>query len=326
MKQMIYLWIVIILIGGYVFAVEEIVLKESESIDFLEKMEQHEVFLKFISDLDIDEDNNFYFLAHEVGTVFRIDGKTGKLLNTISSPGQGPAELNIPRSIRVMNKMVFIPDTGFGGVKIFSIDGKLINEFRTEHSIGWLDVNKRNEIFVREADTDGTPIVSVYNMKGERIRKLIRMQVKDINNKMEYIFTREFIFRLDNKENLLVLFTEKKIIRKYTANGDLVWEKKVDNKIIDSYPHKKPRYGQGGVVYSSVSVFYLDIDKDENTIVGHVGGAMVFNKDGEFIRLIKTEPPLNMDEFKLFNNDENILHLIVGGMKIHILNYKKGGK
>jgi hypothetical protein len=305
---------------------EEIVLKESESINFLEKMEQQGVFVKFIEYLDVDDENNFYFLDNPLCTVFRIDGKTGKLLNTISSPGQGPGELYAPRAIRVMNKMVFIPDSGFGGVKIFSIEGKLIKEFRTEHSIGWLDVNKKNEIYVREADTDSTPIISIYNMAGERIKKLIRMPVKDMNNRMDYVFTREFMFKLDSKENPVVLFEKKNILRKYNPNGELIWERNVTNKIIDSYPHKKPRYGEGGSVHSSSSLFNLDIDKDGDIFVGHVGGAMVFSKDGEAIQLIKSDPPMSTHGLKIYNNDNNLLRIVVGGMKINIYQYKKGGK
>lgn len=325
MRRIVIVFLAVFLWASPLLPLEEIVLKESESIDFLEKMDQHGVFVKVISDLDIDTENNFYFLDHHLGTVFRIDGKTGKLINTISSLGQGPGELEVPRSIRVMNQMVFIPDSGFGGVKIFKTDGTLLKEFKTKHSIGWLDVSKKNEILVRETDTDGTPIVSIYDMDGKRIRMLIRMPLKNMNDRIEYIFTRNFLFKLDSKENLILLFENKNIIRKYSKGGNLLWEKKVANKIIDSYPHKKPRYGKGGAVYSSVSVFYLDIDNGDNIIVGHVGGAMVFNKDGEHIRLIRTIPPLNFDKFKLFNNDNNLLHIIVGGSRINIFNYKKGG-
>lgn len=328
MKQTVFIFLAIFLLASLVFPeeIEEIVLKESESIDFLKKMDQQGVFVKFIAYLDIDDENNFYFLDNPLCTVFRIDGKTGKLLNTISSPGQGPAELDIPRSIRVMNKMVFIPDGGFGGVKIFSTDGKLIKEFRTGPGIGWLDVNKKNEIYVREADTDGTPIMSIYNMEGKKIRNLIRMPVKDMNDRIEYIFNREFMFKLDSKENPVVLFDKKNILRKYNTNGELLWEKKVANKIIDSFPHKKPSYGTGGTVHGSSSLFNLALDKDDNIIVGHVGGAMVFDKNGEPISLIKTEPQNNMHGLRVFNNDKSLLCIVVGGMKINIFNYKKGGK
>jgi hypothetical protein len=323
MKRFIFLCITILLLGGHVFALEEIVLKESESIDFLEKMDQQGVFVKFIESLDIDDENNFYFLDNPLCTVFRIDGRTGRLINTISSHGQGPSELNVPRSIRVINKMVFISDSGFGGVKIFSIDGKLIKEFRTGHSIGWLDVNKKNQIYVREADTDGTPIISIYNMEGKKLRNLIRMPVKNMNDRIDYIFTRDFMFKLDSEDNPVVIFDKKNILRKYNANGEQLWEKKVANKIIDGVPHKTPRLGPEGTVHGSCSIFNLDIDLDDNIIIGHVGGAMVFNKGGEPITIIKTEPQYNMHGLKVFNKNKNLMVIVVGGMNINIYSYIK---
>ena len=326
MKRMFFILLLIALFAVRVFPseVEAITLKESESVNFLEKMDQQGVFVKFIQFLDIDDENNFYFLDVNLRTIFRIDGKTGKLINTISSLGQGPGELYIPTSIRVKNKMVFIPDRGFGGVKIFTTDGKLITEFRTGPSSGWLDVNKKNEIFVREVDTDGLPSVAIYSMEGKKIRTLVRIPITKVGDKIEYLFTREFMFKLDSKENLVVLFDMKNIMRKYNTNGELLWEKEVTNKILEEHPRKKPKYGPGNTIHGSSNVFYFDIDQDDNIIVGHVGGATVFNKDGETLRLIKTDPPENTHAFKLFNNDSNLLRIIAGGERINIFSNWSG--
>lgn len=311
--------------------VEIVTLKESESIDFLEKMDDNDVFVKRVRVVDIERDaaNHyiFYFLDYKLGTVFRIDGNTGKLLNTIASLGQGPGELDTALSMRVRNQMVFVSDHGFGGVKIFKTDGALIKEFRTGKSIYWLDVNEKNEIYVKEADFDAAPIISLYNMDGKRLRKVVRVPVEDMNDKIEFIYTKDFYFRLDSKENLIVLFYLKRIIRKYNQKGDLLWERKVDNELLQEFSRpKKPRYGPGGTVQGNRGVFHMDIDSEDNTIVGHVAGAMVLDKDGEMVRLLKTDPQMNIDFFKIYDNDTKFLRVLVGGWKINIFNYKKGGK
>ncbi len=316
-----------LLFAVHLFPVDEIVLKESESTDFLGEMDKNEMFVKRIRAVDVAKNagNNydFYFLDHKLGTVFRVDGNTGKLINTISSLGQGPAELDTPVAIRVRNQMVFIADFGFGGVKVFKTDGTIVNEFRTGQSIGWLDVNKKNEIFVRETDTGGTPVISSYNIDGKRLRNVLRFPVGGKGDKIAHILTREFKFSLDSKENLIVLFLFKKIIGKYNQKGTLLWEKKVDNEIIRTRSKpKKPAYGKGGSVHLRRSVFHLDIDEKDNITVGHIFGGMVLDKDGKMTRLIRTEPQMHMDLFKFYDNDNKLLRVLSQGWKINIYNYK----
>ena len=73
-------------------------------------------------------------------------------------------------------------------------------------------------------------------------------------------------------------------------------------------------------------VYHMDIDGDDNIIVGHRAGCMVFNKKGETINLIQREPVINFHLFKIYNNDRNLLLIVVCGDMINIFNYKKGGK
>jgi DNA-binding beta-propeller fold protein YncE len=310
-----------------IFPIDKIILKESNTIDFLEKMDKNDVFVKFVEFVDVDDKNIFYFLDTGLCTILKLDSDTGKLIKFISSRGQGSGELDIPIAMKVTNNMIFVADFGFGGVKIFSTEGDLLKEFKTGLHIGWLDVNKRNEIFVREAETDSMPVISIYNMDGKKIRKFLRFPIKNRSDRIAFILNREFIFRLDSKENIIVLFHKKNIIRKYNKKGDMLWERKIENEILQKHSNpRKPRLGKGSSVYIRSNVFQLDIDKNNNIIVGHVAGGMVFNPDGKAVKLLVCEPPVNLDVFKLYNNDKKILRLGVGGRyKIKIYEYKKGG-
>jgi len=322
-------FVFIFLLSIHIFPIEKIILKESESINFLEKMEKNEVFANYIIAVDVDDKNDFYFLDFKLRAVLRVDSKSGRLINSISSRGQGPGELSGPCALRVRNQMVFVADYWFGGVKIFNIKGDLLKEFRTGLKIGWLDVNKKNEIFVREADTDLFPVISVYNTDGKRLRKVVGFPIKNMRDRdrIAFVLNRGFIFRLDSKENIVVLFIYKNIIRKYNKKGELLWEKKIANEIIKKHSNpRKPQYGKGGTIHLTRIGYHLEIDRDDNIIVGHRAGCMVFNKDGETINLIQREPVINFHLFKLYNNDRNLLLIVVGGGMINIFNYKKGGK
>jgi len=94
----------IFLLSIHVFPIEKIILKESESINFLYKMEKNEVFATYIKAVDVDDKNDFYLLDYKLGAVLRVDGKSGRLINTISSRGQGPGELSGPCALRVRNQ------------------------------------------------------------------------------------------------------------------------------------------------------------------------------------------------------------------------------
>lgn len=321
MKQVIFF--IFLVLVAQIYAVNEIVLDKSKSVDFIQMLEENEVFVKSIIAVDVDENQHFYFLDHKLSAVLRLDSKTGKLINTISRLGQGPAELDSAISMRVKDGMVFIADFGFGGVKIFTTEGKLINEFRTGVQTMWLDVNRKNEIFVREIRS-GIPVISVYNIDGKKLRTFLKFPVKDMTDKIEYFYTGKFRFRFDSKENLIVLWELKKIVKKFDTQGKLLWEKKVANSILEknSKP-KKSRLGKQGQVYYRRSVFHLEIDRKDNIIVGHVSGGMVINPNGETVRLIKCIPLMNLDLFKLYGNDKKFLRLGVGGrFSINIFDFK----
>ena len=312
MKQIIFLMAV--LLAVHIFPVETIVFNNSESIDFLEKMESHDYFFKKIFDCDVDENNHLYLLDPYLGTVLRIDANTGKLINSISRKGQGPAELQFGNSIRVKNNLVFVTDEGFSGVKIFEKTGKLVKEFRTRSSSRnfCIDVDRKNKIFLKQHSSDGSPNISVYNIKGERMYEFVKFPV-DEDDRREYMLYDNFIFKLDKEENMVVLFLLKKMIKKFNRNGQLLWEKEIKNRIIDKYDTgPNIRFNPNGSINYTSSVFDLDIDGKNNIYIGHVDGGAIYDKNGTMINLIDFEPIGQLNQFLLY--DKKLLQIVVWGL------------
>jgi len=317
MKKIVFPVLVLLMAVG-LFPEDTILLKTSESVDLLEKMEANDFFMKAILGVDVDE-NCIYFLDQALGTVFRVDKNTAKLVNTIGSKGQGPAELQYGDSFRVKNKMVFVADTGFNGIKIFTIDGKIVKEFKTSSPPKWIDVNQRNEIFVSGVSSEGYPNISVYNMEGKKVREFLKFPYKDTGG-ASYILNSELIFRMDNDENMVVVFILKKLVRKYSKMGVLLWEKEIKNKIMDKY-NTEPRFDvrNTGAIYYHRSVFSLGFDETGNIIVGHVYGGVIYDKDGNIVHLIEFEPPNNLDTFRIY--DGKILAISGLCREINVYNY-----
>ena len=93
MKKIVFLVLVFVLAYG-MFPQDTILLKKSEGVDFLEKIEANDFFMKTILGVDVD-DTCLYFLDKAQGTVFRVDKNTAKLVNTIGSKGQGQRNCNM---------------------------------------------------------------------------------------------------------------------------------------------------------------------------------------------------------------------------------------
>jgi hypothetical protein len=319
MKRIVAL--LVFLMAAHMFPAERIILKDAESIDFLEKMESHDYFFKKIMGVDIDDEKNLYFLDAHLCTILRVDGKTGKLINSISRRGQGPGEVHFPFGIRVRNNMVFVTDAGFSGVKIFEKNGKLVKEFKTKSSAlhFHLDVNKKNQIYVKQGSSDGSPNISVYNINGKLLRELVKFPVKP-GDRRGHLLNSQFVFKLDKEENLVVVFLLKKIIKKFNGKGELLWERKIQNEVYDKFKtDSKISFKPNGAIYFSTSIFGMDIDDNNNIVVGHLGGGIVYDEHGHVIHLIEFDPPGQLNQFLLF--DHKLLHIIILGRRINIFDF-----
>lgn len=313
------IFFMIIIFSLQLLGVEKIKIKQTNRMDFLEKIEAHNVFPVGTIQVDIDESNNFYLLNSKYGDIWKIDQSTGKLLKKISNFGQGPGELNIPISFRVKNGIIFVSDFGFGGIKIFDLEGKLINEFRTHPAVGWLDVTDKNEIYVREADKDATPIIAIYDINGNRIKTFVRFRVGGKGDKIAHVENKFNEFRVVQHGNVVVLFRLKALLQKYGHDGNLLWERKIENELVDKYASKqKPRYGIEGTVHFKIYVSGFNVDNKGMILVGQVGGACLFNSNGELIKLVSIEGDTSLSRFTFFGNDKKLINIHAGGKVIDI--------
>ena len=199
-------------------------------------------------------------------------------------------------------------------MKIFEKNGKLVKEFKTRSSSRnfGIDVNRKNKIFLKQHSSDGSPNISVYNMKGERLYEFVKFQVGE-DERREYVLNDNFIFKLDSEENMVVLFLVKKLLKKFNRNGELLWEKEVKNRIMDEYNlDSNVRFNPNGTINIQSSVFDMDIDEKNNIYVGHVGGGAVFDKNGKLINLIDFEPIGQLNQFLLYDN--KLLQIVVWGL------------
>jgi len=257
-------------------------------------------------------------LDSRYGSVFKVEEKTGKLVKTISSRGQGPAEIQLGTSIRVRNNKVFVLDSGFNGVKVFDTEGNILHEIKFTVVVGMrnIDVNEKEEIFVGRFDMEKNTLVRVYNLKGEYLRSLAPFKNVDRVSKYWYYY-----IRLDKTGNIYILFYLSRILAKYDGKGNQLWEVPVKNEILNKYPTGYEITGKGKSRNISMDIFGIDVTPQNNIVVGHVNGGCLYSPDGRLKYIITSEKQYNIGIFRVLEN--RLMNCLIFGKYFKIYPFKE---
>jgi hypothetical protein len=310
----------LLLIGECLSAVEEIEFDRLPSVRFEEMMAKNNIFLKWCSSYDIEGDY-IYFADQNFATIFKVRLADGKLDRTISRKGQGPSELTQPTYIRVRNGMIFVLDVGFNGIKVFDTNGKTIKEIKLTIPLmsSTLDVTKNNEIYIGKLDFKERTLVSVYNIKGEKLRSLAKIESKDKIDRVSNLCW--FTIKLDKDENIYALHYLLRKISKYDREGQLLWTSDIDNKLINKVKREDTvKRGSKNTVKWRRSIFGLDFTPKNDILIGHsYGGCIMSSRDGKLKNLIiRKESPLKYVNIV----DDTLYNMATFGRAVEIVNLK----
>jgi hypothetical protein len=328
MRKKTALLVFLTLWAGMCFGIEKVVLTDGK--DYERILAKNEVFLKYCVDFVFQPENDsVFFLDRHYSHIFWVKMSTGELIRTISSRGQGPGELYRPTCLAVKNKKIFVLDRGLNGVKIFDFTGKVISEFRLRRIISsWtrLDVNEKDEIFVGQIDSIDFNMVSVYDTAGNKIKSLIPYKddknlSKAISKKSRY----QYRVRLDGEGNIFLLYFMLRKLGKYSPTGQLLWEKNIENEILEQFETKDTVKRGNGTLTIYKHIFSMEILENGNIVVGHAGGGSLFSKEGKLEKLILVEKKspdreepyfVNLSLFSIRNN--RLLNILNFGKYIHL--------
>lgn len=288
--------LILTILPGKQWAVEKVILKNGINLE--EKLAGNNVFLKYCKGIALDIPNNrVYLLDLKFGMIFQVELSTGKLVKTIASKGQGPGQLHRPAGMVLKNDKLFVLDRGFNGVKVFDTSGKVVSEFRFKNiyhgSHRNIDVNEKNEIFLGVPEPKENAMVSVFNMKGEKLRSLVPIEggVESIawNKKSR----NQYVIKLDEKGNIYLLFFMLRKLTKYDSKGKRLWEIDIKNELLDSYPNDDYLEAKNGTFRGRNAVFTIETMPGGRLLVGHRVGGAIHREDGTLEKIIQTEftPP-----------------------------------
>ncbi len=279
----------LVMLTGVQWGVETIT--RENGTDFESILADNNIFFKFFRDFAFEPESDvLYFLDSNYAKVFKVEWPTGKLIKTISRKGQGPSELHIPFRMVVKNKKIFVLDRGFNGVKVFDYDGAAVGEFKLLHILDTsrhFDVNGADEIFLEKPDTENNTMVSVYNMKGEKLRSIIPIPGGKDAIADDRISRDQFVMKLDDKGNIYLLFYMMRKLAKYDPKGNQLWEITLHNEILDEHPNTDTFERKGNHTNRSYSVFDLEILPNGHVIVAHSGGGCILDESGKLEKQLK---------------------------------------
>lgn len=113
---------------------------------------------------------------------------------------------------------IIVYDPGFGGIKIFDTDGKILKEFRAEsisfYSLGLhqkdiIDLSGNNEIFIRHVDEKSNTSIVVYDMNGTKLRRIIPLDAEKEKDARMWVLNTYFNFEVDKNGDIVILYVKK---------------------------------------------------------------------------------------------------------------------
>jgi len=214
----------------------------------------------------IGRNNNIYAYDTKQCKIF-VFNINGMLLNTFGRQGKGPGEFSIPMDIFCDNiGNVYVNDPGNGRIDVFDENGNYKKSFKIYKFYKNMTMDDSGMIYANYISNNyDENLIEIINDRGELIRSFGKRLTSRDNIK---IFNEVFIATANNKY-IFVLSKYFNIFRKYSIDGKLLLEKKINNDNINNISEKNiidmvPKDGSvrgrelfSGMCYYDGSIFII---------------------------------------------------------------------
>jgi len=279
-------------------------------------LDENEVYIKYLEGLETDG-TYLYYLDRHYALIYKVDITNLKLVKTIGNKGQGPSELNSPAAIAVKNGNIYLWDIGFGGIKIFSTEGKFINEFRLKLASDKtsyflqitdvsLDVDHSGNIFLPEIDQNNNTTISVYSPEGKKIRSFLAMDDPPKPGSKEWVLKTIFSIKFDPDENVIVLYRKQGTLKKIDKQGKLIWKRDLYTDLPDDQRNPKQKFNVSQTMVSMTYDFtgFCLTETGDIFISTTRGGILYSGKTGKTKFIYKQPDQKGFGRFFCFEKDK----------------------
>lgn len=185
----------------------------------------------FVMPSDITMQNNQYLLVvdNSIHKIFKFSLE-GKLIDLFGREGQGPGELQYPYSIFSTSRKIYIRDGT--GINIYDSDINFIKKFKAFRTIDDFYITDDDKHIFANCSyrlENGGPLIEEYNANGKIINSF-----GDRFNRQGHKTYDSCCFLSGNNEEIVVAFKYYPIIRRYTHDGNLINEFKINIEILEN--------------------------------------------------------------------------------------------
>ena len=182
--------------------------------------------------------NKYYVLESKDHRILVFDDLM-RFERQISHIGRGEGELYYPIDFVIRGDCIYVLDNMMERVQIFNLNGKYINGFSGAYKSCGIAVNQKGEIYLGQPQRG--KLISVYNQNGKFLRSFGNLkklsdfygtQLRSLDKKYKIAINRVNIC-IDNKDNLYLSFLGAPYFQKYSRDGRLLFEKRIQSPIAE---------------------------------------------------------------------------------------------
>lgn len=193
------------------------------------ELEEKEIYLfgaRFISN---DSSGNIYVSNTREHRILKFD-PSGNFLAKLGLEGHGPGEFIIPKRVIPTKDFIIVHDSRNYRIQFLDQNGNHVKSFKVYKSYWDMVMNDNGLIFAAPIRMDNNSLlIDVFTQDGELIFSFGKP--KEFN--YDWAELNAVKLALDKKGELLLAFYHFPIVRKYSPEGKLLAEFKIDYKIMN---------------------------------------------------------------------------------------------
>jgi len=274
--------------------------------------------MKRIGEIEKDGNGNIYILDTGRYNIL-VYSSNMEFLREIGRVGQGPGEFINPVDFCLDNQdNIYVLDYGKEAVTIFDKNGKYKDQVLPHRFFlrGSIAVDSEGLIYIACAKGLDS-LITVFNQSGKKVNAFgSRIKYHLYNVEMNL---NEVSIDFDQNDNLWVVFHNKPLIRRYTKDGKLILEKKIEDSEMISIEkdNKIPKVKGDRYSYSN---FFTDIYVENSNMVFVGGNCYVYKLDSlaNVVKKYKYYPvrPGAVGDNFIYSKENKSIILVTGYMAI----------
>lgn len=192
---------------------------------------------------DVASHNGLYYVSDRTRNSVVVVNERFEIQRLIGGIGSAPGRLFRPGYIDVSRDgLIYVQDGGNERIQCFAPDGTYLGGFATKPYMG-MAAGLNGEIYLGQPENGA--LVSVYSGNGKQLRsfgklktysELMGQEFQDLDDQYAQAANRVRLF-VDRDGNTLVSFMLVPFIQKYSPDGKLVFESRLEGPEIDALRH-----------------------------------------------------------------------------------------